>query len=283
LPETKVFLRVIRMPRIGTDELAEAIKWEIEGNIPLSLDQIYYDYQVIGEELDFLSDEKRQAILVVAVARHVADQYVRVVERAGLEVVGLETESLAQARVFAPKEATPPTTTLIVDLGDRRTSFSVAVANVPLFTSSSHLSAQLLTDVLSKALRVPFAEAEQLKRQRGIGEGSQQNPSTGVLKEALHDLVREIERASNFYNGSLGYTSSIDRILLCGGGSNLIGLIPYLTQRLHQPIEQGDPWRLLRFGQSTVPPIAAGEALQFSTALGLALGSSLSSIYAPAN
>jgi type IV pilus assembly protein PilM len=282
LPEMKVFLRVIMLPRIQEEELAEVIKWEIEGNIPLSLDQIYYDYQVLGEELASFADDKHQAVLVVAVARHIVDQYVRVVEKAGLEVVGLETESLAQARIFAPAPQANPITTLIVDLGDRRTSFSIVVNNVPLFTSSSHLSSQMLTDTLSKTLRVPFEEAEKLKRQYGIEEGLQHNPLRSVLEEVLGDLVKEIERALNFYMSSLGYTPSVDRILLCGGGANLLGLVPYLAQRLHRPIEKGDPWSTLRFGK-TLPPIAFQQASQFSTALGLSLGSNISSVYAPTN
>ncbi|MEI8103292.1 MAG: type IV pilus assembly protein PilM [Candidatus Moraniibacteriota bacterium] len=282
LPEMKVFLRVIMLPRIEKEELAEAVKWEVEGNIPLSLDQIYYDYHILDDELAFLGNEKQQSVLVVAVARTIVDQYVRVIEKAGLEVVGLETESLAQARIFAPPPSDPPTTTLIVDLGDRRTSFLISVGNVPLFTSSSHLSAQMFTDILSKTLRVSFDEAEWLKRQYGIENKSNDNPLQGLLDRALNDVVSEIERAMDFYNGSLNYTPSIDRILLCGGGSNLLGLVPYLAQRLQRSVEKGDPWVTLRLGHK-IPSIPFEESSQFSTALGLSLGGINSSIYASTN
>ena len=53
LPETKAFLRIISIPQMSENELSEAVKWEMEANIPLPLEQVYYDWQVIPEQLHF--------------------------------------------------------------------------------------------------------------------------------------------------------------------------------------------------------------------------------------
>ena len=279
LPEMKVFLRLIFMPRMGRDEIREAIKWELEGNIPLTLEQIYYDYEELEDEMTFLADDKHKAVLVVAVARHVVDRYVEVIESAGLEVVGLESESIADARVMASSGECPPRTSLIVDMGDRRTSFLIAVGNVPIFASSSHLSSQMVTDVISKSLRITTDEAERLKLQYGIGSSMEGNPLIPVIEGILGDIAGEIERSMDFYVGSLRYTPSIDRVILCGGGANLLGLIPFFVRRLQKPVEIGNPWVNFSF-DTALPIIPAEQAVQFSTAIGLSLGGHYSSLYA---
>jgi hypothetical protein len=55
LPEPKPFLRVLSLPAMEAKEVSEAIRWEIEANIPLTLDQVYYDWQILG---DLLPTEK---------------------------------------------------------------------------------------------------------------------------------------------------------------------------------------------------------------------------------
>ncbi len=74
LPETKAFLRVISLPKMEEKEVSEAIRWEIEANIPLTLDQVYYDWQILGDTLP--TEKGKINILFVAVARIVVDQFV---------------------------------------------------------------------------------------------------------------------------------------------------------------------------------------------------------------
>ena len=83
----------------------------------------------------------------------------------------------------------------------------------------------------------------------------------------------------DFYESSLRYTSRIDRVVLCGGGANLLGLVPFLVKRLQRPVEIGDPWINFSFSTS-LPVIPADQSVQFSTAIGLSVGGRYSSLYA---
>ncbi len=267
LPETKAFLRVVSLPIMSPDEAKEAIKWEIEANIPLTLDQVYYDYQILDKKL--VKEKNKMSVLVVAVARSMVDQIYTVLEKVGLEVVGLETESIAQARSLL-LDKDEDKTRLIVDIGDRRTSFLVAIGHTPCFTSSVPLSSQMITDAISKEMRVPFEEAEAMKIKYGLGSLAMKSPLFKAAQPILENLAIEIERSTNFYLNNLGYSATIDNIVLCGGGSNMKGLLPYLTKRLNQSIEFGNPWVNIRLGR-TLPPIDRGHSVQYSTAIGLAL------------
>lgn len=267
LPETKAFLRIITLPRMEPDEVKEAIKWEIEANIPLSLDQVYYDWQVLSRT--FSHEKDKMSVLVVAVARSMVDQFRDILEHAGLEVVGLETESIAQARSLLP-ETREDETTLIVDIGDRRTSFLVAVGNIPVFTSSVPLSSQMMTDAISKEMGLSFEAAEKLKITTGLGSLALPSPQLKAVRPILENLATEIERSIDFYFTSLRYSEKIDAVILCGGGANTQGFLPYLSKRLRQHMEFGDPWVNIHFG-NRLPPIDRKHSVQYSTAIGLAL------------
>ncbi|HWQ59667.1 MAG TPA: type IV pilus assembly protein PilM [Candidatus Fimivivens sp.] len=267
LPETKAFLRIIMLPKMDREEAKEAVKWEIEANIPLSLDQVYYDWQILPEK--FSTEKGKMSVLVVAIARSAAEQFHAVLERAGLEPVGLETESIAQVRSLLSEERGDETA-LIVDIGDRRSSFVMAIGNVPVFTSSVPLSSQMMTDVIAKELRLSFDEAERLKIRDGLGSLSLPNPQMKAVQPILESLATEIERSLDFYFSTLKYSKKLDAVIFCGGGANTQGILPYFSRRLRQNIEFGNPWTNVRFGTS-IPPIDRQHSVQFSTVIGLAL------------
>jgi type IV pilus assembly protein PilM len=267
LPETKAFLRLVSIPKMEEEETREAIKWEMEANIPLPIDQVYYDWQVLDSKIS--KDSTKSDILVVAVARKVVDQFLEVLEKAGLNVVGMEIESIAQARAFL-SEKDKKTTTLITDLGDRRTSFVISVGNIPTFTCSVPLSAQSITDAISKGLNVSFQEAEKIKINSGIGSIIHSDPIFCSVRPVLETLAGELEKSIDFYQTGLGYSKSVDRIIVCGGGANTKGIIPFLSQRLGRSVELGNPWTNVNIGHN-LPIIEREKSVQFSTAIGLAL------------
>lgn len=267
LPETKAFLRIISIPQMGDDELNEAIKWEMEANIPLPLEQVYYDWQIIPESL--LAEKNKTNILVVAIAKNVVDQTLAVLEEAGLDPVGLEIESIAQARSLI-LEKNEKNTVLIVDIGDRRTSFSVAKGGVPCFTSSIPLCGQSFTDAISKGMGIPFEQAEKTKISHGIGDGFKGDALFRFIEPILENFVQEIERSIDFYLTGLKYSDSVDKIIVCGGGANMKGIVPYFSKKIGREIELGSPWTNINLGKN-LPSIEKEKSLQYSTAIGLAL------------
>ncbi len=264
LPESKAFLRIISIPQMTQGEAAEAIKWEMEANIPMAIDQVYYDWQILPEELH--KTPEKMSILVVAIARTVVDQLMSVIEDAGLEVRGFEVESMAQSRSLLASGSSK--TTMIVDIGDRRTSFLIVVGDVPVFTSSIPLSAETMTDVISKGLGVSYAEAEKVKFEHGIGSVLKNDHIFQAVKPVIQSFVQEINKSINFYLTGLKYSDSVDTIILCGGGARMKGLIPYLSRSLNRKIELGDPWANTTF--KSLPPVDREISAQYVTAIGLA-------------
>lgn len=267
LPEIKAFLRIISIPEMCIEEAKEALRWEIEATVPLPLDQIYYDWQILDE--GFAKEKGKMNILVAAVGKNIVDQTVEVLELAGLQPVGLEVESIAQSRSLLDEKKID-TAVLLVDIGDRRTSFVIADKNVPCFTSSIPVSGTSLTDAIAKDLNLSFDDAEKIKYQYGIGSDFKNDAIFKAVHPVLENLALEIERSIDFYISNLQYSTSVDRIVLCGGGSNTKGLLPYMAKRLQRDIELGNPWSNIQMGKE-LPIIEKTVAAQYATVIGLAL------------
>ena len=257
LPESKAFLRIVSVPKMNEKEMAEAVKWEMEANIPLPLEQVYYDWQIIPEEL--LIEKNKANLLVAAISKTTVDEIIGVLEESGLEPVGLEIESIAQARSLIADKNNQ--TILIVDIGDRRTTFSANKEGLPCFTSSVPICGQVLTDVIAKGMNISFEEAEKLKITYGIGSDFKNDPLFKLQKPVLESLVQEIERSIDFYLTCLKYSQNIDKIILCGGGANMKGLLPYLSKKLGREMELGNTWTNIRLGKN-LPIIERSQSLQ---------------------
>jgi len=262
LPESKVFLRIITIPKMNPEEAKEAVKWELEASIPLSVDQVYFDWQFIDEA------GGKQNVLTVSVAKEIVDNIIEVLEMADLRVYGLEVESVATVRSLIPKEVSKKDIFLIVDLGATRTSFIITEGNIPYFTSSIPFSSDTLTDIISKTLGVSLEEAEKMKLSYGAERSLENQAVYAAVGPAIENLIVEIEKTIDFYHNMKKNSLEVERVILSGGGSNLKGLLPYLATRLNKQVVIGDPWTNLSLGQK-LPVISREKSLSFTTAIGL--------------
>ncbi|MFA6047194.1 MAG: type IV pilus assembly protein PilM [Parcubacteria group bacterium] len=264
LPESKAFLRIINIPKVSEEEAHEAVKWELEANIPLTSDQVYFDWQFLKEK------EGKQEVLTVAVSKEIVDDTVSVLSAAGLEVYGLEVESIACARSLIAKEIKDEDISMIVDMGTKKTSLIIVEGTTPCFTSSIPFSSEAILEIIVGKMNISREEAEKLKSGQGIEFSLEDSSVFSVVKPLLESLAMEIEKTTDFYKSMSKESGDIRRIILCGSGANLRGIVPYLASRLTRDIIIGDPWINLNFGDN-LPTIDRNNSLGYSTAVGLAL------------
>lgn len=271
LPEEKSFLDILQIPIMKEEEIENAVRFEAENHIPLKLDDVYFDF----EKIQPISKQKRyQEILIAATPRDIVDPYFKALEQAGLRPLALEIESLAIVRALIKKDAlTGPL--LIIDFGETRTSFIIFSGKSLRFTSTIPISSQALTESISKSLKVSAKKAEKLKREEGL-EGEKE--IFEAIIPALTDLAEQIKIYLKYYrshapkNQILTNGKKLERILLCGGGANLKGLIGFLSSTLKVRVELGNPWaNILKETVKEVPELSFEKSLAYTSALGLAL------------
>ncbi len=263
LPERKAFLQVIKIPKMNPEELITAVPFEAENYIPLAIEDVYLDFQILPEPKG-----ANLSVLIAAVPKEVVEPYIFCLGRAGLalKVLEVESQSIARALIRNQVSAFP---LLIIDFGASTTSFIIFSGHSLRFTSSINVSSFQLTQALARSLKTTLEEAEKLK----IKNGFKTNNNIKAMSPLLKDLTRESRRYINYYrdhaNGDAGI---IKKVLLCGKGSNLKGLVDFISAELKLPVELANPWiNILPKKVKKVPKLPFQESLGYTTALGLAL------------
>lgn len=269
LSESKSFLRLISMPPMNEEEIEEAIKWEIEANIPLSLDQVYYDWQLIGDFFSSGNDEVK--VLVLAAAKKVLDQYVDFLEEYGLEIIGIESETTALARSLL-SEHSEAKTSLIINMDKNKTSFIFAIQNIPCFASSIPISEKNIVGAIAKKFNISDKKAQEIEEKDGIGSFFEDDALFESIKPVLDGLVDEIKKTIDFYLDGLKYSSAIDKIIICGKMSKAKGLIPYLSRNLEIEVVEGDVRDGMASSVKYIPIIKKEDVIKYVVSIGLALG-----------
>jgi len=266
VPESESFVRIISLPSLPEEELAQGVRWEFEQHIPLSLDQVYLDWQKIE------SEEEEIKVLVAASPKKLVDAYTSVLKKGGLIPWAIEAESAASARSLI-KEG-DPACFLLVDIGFSRTSLIIYDHKTLQFTSAVELFGQSFTNKLTENLKVGLKEAESLKRIYGLSS-RKKGPSEKVHQSLLplvRSLAEEIRTALKFYSEHFPRGQTVKKIVLSGGGSKLKGLVPELKAILKTDVTLGNPWvNILDPDRKYLPEINRKDALSYATAIGLAL------------
>lgn len=267
IPEEKIFTRVIEISLKEKDKkIKDLIKWETESSMPIAISEIYYDWQIIEE------NQQTAKVLVMATEKKTVDNYLEVFDKLGFKSIAVEPESLSMARSLTKFDAKGYF--LIADLGDNSSNFIICRDGLPIFTSSSSISGKTMTDLVVKEFGFSFEKAERYKIKIGLEDYYAKNKKNKlVFDSVLTSLADEIQKMSDFLDYSLfpeDNKKEIEKIILCGGGSNLKGLNSYLTVKLKKTVIQSNPWMNFNF-DNKIPPISKKDSQSFAPVIGLTL------------
>jgi type IV pilus assembly protein PilM len=267
IPEAKSFVRMIKLPPMDVKQIETAVPFEFEQNIPIPIDQVYFDWQIINQ------NNEGYELLVTASPKDYIDSMIDVLNQIKLKPVAFELESQATARALLDKENLGEAN-LIIDISDMQTSFLLVEKNDLQYTSSIPVGGNSFTESIARNLGIPAEEAESAKREQGLVADSKKRNIRQAILPILDNIVDEIRNVMKFYDEHYKNHLPLKQVIVCGGGAKLLGLGDYVAARLnlssvHQisNVTLGDPVRHLA-------PNAINskvDGLAYSTAIGLAL------------
>ncbi|MCK4553819.1 type IV pilus assembly protein PilM [Candidatus Parcubacteria bacterium] len=238
LPETKTFIKLIEVAKTP-NPISEIIESEIEKHIPMPVNEIFYDWQIIEEHSD------RQLILIGAAPQNIVNQYTTLLDEAKLSTVALEIEPISLCRSLLNEElpkfkGQDKKNYGIIDIGAKRTSMTVYSKNTILFTASMPISGKDITDGIAKTLDIKTDQAEKAKIICGLDETRAQGIIKNILSDMIEELIKKIKETINFYNDHYPGRGPINQILLCGGGANIKNLDKIIGQAIAIEVKPGD-------------------------------------------
>lgn len=260
IPTPSAFIMLIDFPRLPPEEINSAVPYEVKKYIPIPLTEISLDWEVIDEE-----EEKNLKILFVAVPKEIINKYKRIGDLAGLEVLAVEVENFSFNRSLSGREKMP---TAIIQIGAQTVNITVTDRGIIRLSHNIERGFQEITRTLSRSLNVDVARAEDFKINIGLSDRPEEKEIVDVIAPITDSLFREILRLINSYNHTV--SKKVEKIILSGGGANMLGLVDYVTKFSGLETIRANPFSKLVY-PAFMQPILRDIGPNFSVAVGLAL------------
>ncbi len=291
LPDPKTFVKLIGVKKKENESSGE-ITAELEKYVPVPASELYYDWQLIEE------NDNSRFILVGAVPKNIVNQYIDLLQSAGLNVLALEPEPLSICRCLLAEEsprfhAEKKINYGIIDIGAKRTSMIVYSKNTVVMSVSMPISGDAITERIAKVLDIDKDQAEKAKIICGLDKQRAQGIIFDILSDIIDDLVEKIKKAIRFYDSHYADRGALDEILLCGGGANVKNIDNVIGKAISAKMAVGDPFVNLTMSDNNLSrslieshnlkfnfiknqkdanlSVTQNSSLTYTTAIGLAL------------
>ncbi len=272
LPEENAYVFSMHVPeRQSREEVLRMIEFEFADRVPIPPSSAVYDFDVVTEH----DGDEGSEITVSVFPKEAAEEYVTAFAHAGLTLLSLEVEACAIARAITTGTE-GDMVTLLVDFGRTRTGFAVLKHGVPIFTSTVEIGGEGATKALAKELGFSQGELEKFKDEEGL-RAKPGSLGLQALSGTASAFADEVARHYHYWDTrrdkQTDRATHVSRVVLVGGGANLKGLTDYIARRVHARTDRGEIWGNVCSFEEYIPPIDYRTALQYATAVGLALRS----------
>ena len=264
--------RFVKLPPLDDDQLEQTITFEAQQVIPIPLDQIIWDYQVL--ETGGIEKE----VVIVAIRGDQLNEINDAVVDASVRTAEVDVSPMALFNAFKFNYPQLTDSTVLVDIGAKTTNL-IYIDGDRFFVRSVNVGGASVTSAIAKDYSVDFAQAEEYKTQNGLvalggQHTSQLDEQTAALattiRNALGKLPAEISRTTTQFRSQHGGNAPA-RILLAGGGANLAYTKEFLEEKLNLPVEVFNPLQRVTIGGGVDQSIAAGDAHMMGELVGLAV------------
>jgi general secretion pathway protein L len=238
VPQQTVFTHVVRLPFTDPQQVAQTVAYEMEGQIPLDLEEVVVDYHPILPSVSGGSGQSDSTVLAVAIPREHLKRRLEGLHQAGVDPKALEIDSLALFNFSQHYLKDLKGDTALLDIGDSKTSVCIVGEGSPWLVRTVRLGGRHLTQAIAQAQNLSLEQAEQEKRKAILtGTDDVEAESSRILKDALSPLIKELATTFHVYETESG--RPIHQIYVCGGTSRLQGLSVYLAHQLGKESVRG--------------------------------------------
>jgi type IV pilus assembly protein PilM len=205
--------------------------------------------------------------LLVAAPLKIINTYINIADFAGMDIVAIETESVALGR--AMYRATNQKHVVMLDFGANSTDMSIMLDGYLVFSQSISIGSDSLTQAIVNKFNFEYQQAEEYKRNYGVVPNVLEGKIHEVLSPILESIVVEVRRGIEFYKNKT-LAPAPTEFFLTGDGALLPGLSDYLSQSLNANAAIANPWSNIAV-DSKFQDIIAKSGPSYSVAIGLAL------------
>jgi len=239
----ELIVKKVQLPRATSREIADAIQLEAEHHIPFAIDEVFLDYQVVGETSNSMD------LILVAVKKSKVTEYFAVAEEAGVSPVIVDLDGFAMENQYELMKT------------------NVIRGGASIFARDIPFGGHNYTQAIAQRLNIPFEKAEVAKVGRAAGVNW--DDMVPALEAVSRELSLEVQRTFDYF-ASTAESERIGKIVLSGGCARLPGLDEFLSSSWGIPVELVRPFQNVKFDTAKGAELSgAGPVL--AVAVGLAM------------
>jgi type IV pilus assembly protein PilM len=276
IPVVSSLIFTIDLPaNIKESEIDQIVKTEARKYIPLPITEISLDYFVLPKKEPTFAEahnpdaqivvSEKIEVLVVAIQNDAVLRYRSIVSGAEIETDFFEVEIFSAIRSNFEHELSP---VLLIDLGASKTKLSIVEFGT---VKSFHLinrGGGDISDSISKSLSIPFAKAEELKKEYGLFDNPAEKSLSEIIKVHMDYIISETNDVLLNYEKKYGRT--VTKVVLTGGGALMKGIKEIMGNSFKAEVEIGRPFAKIG-APAFLDKVLEATGPEFAVALGLAL------------
>ncbi|MBW7996646.1 MAG: type IV pilus assembly protein PilM [Candidatus Glassbacteria bacterium] len=151
-----VIIKTIKTDRMNDEELAKAITWEAEQQVPFPLSEISMDYQVLDPD----TEGEQMNVLLVAAKRDLINEKLSLLEEAGFDVLLLDVDTFCLLNALESSFAAQPDSChCIVHFGNESTHLGLVRGGLPILTRNLPVGGRKLVDIIQDQMGIDEDQA----------------------------------------------------------------------------------------------------------------------------
>ncbi len=160
----ELIVKKVQLPRATSREIADAIQLEAEHHIPFAIDEVFLDYQVVGETSNSMD------LILVAVKKSKVTEYFAVAEEAGVSPVIVDLDGFAMENQYELNATdTGGDAVALIDIGASVMKTNVIRGGASIFARDIPFGGHNYDQAIAQRLNIPFEKAEVAKVGRAAG------------------------------------------------------------------------------------------------------------------
>ena len=233
-----VIVKKIIVQTMAEQQLQETIHFEAEQYIPFDISDVNLDFQILGESE---SNPNQMDVFLVAAKKEMVDDYINLVNLAGLNACTIDVEAFALQNTFEANYDTQKENIALIDIGASKTSLNILKNAASVFMRDVSLGCGQINQKIMSLIECSFEEAEQLKYGNKPNRLSPDD-FKGIVSSVVADWCTEIRRALDFFYSTYPQ-DQIKRIVLSGGGANISEFRDLLATEASANVEMINPFQ----------------------------------------
>ena len=274
-PGFNTFSKFVKLPPVDTAKVPQIIQYEAQQNVPFPLEEVVWDYQILGATGTELE------VLLVAIKVDVVEGLFRMSEAAGLRTQLVDVSTAALCNAFRFNYPDIEGCSLLLDIG-AKTSNLLFFEKGNMYSRGINIGAHAITQDFARETRLQFDEAERLKIEEGFVSlgGAYEEPDnphqaaiSKIARQVMTRLHIQVNQTIQFYRNQQGGTAP-QRLYLAGGASLMPYTAEFFSEKLALPadaVEYFNPFRNVQIDESLNREELAKVAHSLGEVVGLGL------------